>query len=206
MPCDAVLPKWEKKIQTEVLIRPLTEEDLDRVLEIEGDCFPDPWTRRNFQESMALPFYVCLAATGRPGSRQERIGWEESGGEEAFRKETSGRPGAGQKDEERLIGYGILCEVAGEGTIMNLAVDASKRRCGAGGLLLKRLMEEGRKKGSEDFTLEVRASNLPAIRLYEGAGFVTEGVRKGYYEKPREDALIMWRRKKGTGLPPEYEG
>ncbi len=44
------------------------------------------------------------------------------------------------------------------------------------------------------FTLEVRVSNVPAIRLYESLGFVSEGIRKHFYEKPVEDALIMWKR------------
>ena len=44
------------------------------------------------------------------------------------------------------------------------------------------------------FTLEVRAGNRPAIALYEKYGFHTEGIRAGFYEKPVEDALIMWRR------------
>ena len=48
-------------------------------------------------------------------------------------------------------------------------------------------------RGSRRITLEVRASNDPAIRLYEKLGYARVGLRKGYYEKPREDAVIMQR-------------
>ena len=53
-------------------------------------------------------------------------------------------------------------------------------------------MEHGFRNGVERFSLEVRASNTPAIGLYRKLGFRQEGLRKGYYENPREDALIMW--------------
>jgi len=47
--------------------------------------------------------------------------------------------------------------------------------------------------GMTDFTLEVRSSNLAAVRLYEKLGFKTEGVRSGFYSRPKEDAFIMWK-------------
>ncbi|MCR4851872.1 MAG: ribosomal-protein-alanine N-acetyltransferase, partial [Lachnospiraceae bacterium] len=49
--------------------------------------------------------------------------------------------------------------------------------------------------GVGDVTLEVRISNEAAIKLYEGFGFKSEGIRPGFYERPTEDALILWRRK-----------
>ena len=48
--------------------------------------------------------------------------------------------------------------------------------------------------GVENFTLEVRESNLPAVRLYESLGFTVEGIRKNFYRDPAENALIMWKR------------
>lgn len=65
---------------------------------------------------------------------------------------------------------------------------------GIGKQMLLKLMEEGTGMGVEAFTLEVRKSNGSAIHLYESLGFVTEGVRKNFYEDPVEDALIMWKR------------
>lgn len=55
-------------------------------------------------------------------------------------------------------------------------------------------MQKSAASGVENFTLEVRESNLPAIRLYESLGFVTEGIRKNFYRNPNENALIMWKR------------
>ncbi|MDO4333901.1 MAG: ribosomal protein S18-alanine N-acetyltransferase [Eubacteriales bacterium] len=81
-----------------------------------------------------------------------------------------------------------------EADICNVVVEERFRRRGIARMMLLALMREGKARGIERFTLEVRSSNMPAIRLYEKLGFVTEGVRKGFYENPKEDALIMWKR------------
>lgn len=60
--------------------------------------------------------------------------------------------------------------------------------------MLTELLDRGGRMGIDAFTLEVRAGNGSAVHLYEKAGFVTEGVRKGFYDMPKEDALIMWKR------------
>lgn len=88
-------------------------------------------------------------------------------------------------------GYVLLC---GEADIDKVVVEESFRGQGIASDLLRTLLEFGERHGAEAFTLEVRVSNEPAIRLYEKYGFVTEGIRPGYYEKPTEDARIMWRR------------
>jgi [ribosomal protein S18]-alanine N-acetyltransferase len=75
---------------------------------------------------------------------------------------------------------------------MNVAVDDRLRRQGLASALIERLFElaDG---PSEQYTLEVRTSNGPAIKLYESFGFRSSGRRRGYYHDNREDALIMWR-------------
>lgn len=82
----------------------------------------------------------------------------------------------------------------GEGEITNVAVKETFRGRGVAEAMLTALMEEGKKAGISAYTLEVRAGNVAAVRLYEKLGFVTEGVRRDFYEKPKEDALIMWKR------------
>lgn len=87
-----------------------------------------------------------------------------------------------------------LRNIVGDGEITNVVTKGSMRGKGFGKQMLLKLLEEGYKMGVEAFTLEVRISNTTAIGLYEKLGFVTEGVRKNFYEEPTEDALIMWKR------------
>lgn len=78
-----------------------------------------------------------------------------------------------------------------EADVMNVAVAPAFRRQGIGEGLMVALMDALRDKGMESLTLEVRASNSPAIALYDCLGFVEVGRRPNYYTDPREDALIM---------------
>ena len=77
--------------------------------------------------------------------------------------------------------------------VMNVAVDPEHRRLGIASAMLQRLFEVTRDDAERGYTLEVRVSNLAAISLYESFGFVSRGVRRGYYTDNREDAVIMWR-------------
>lgn len=95
--------------------------------------------------------------------------------------------------DNQVLGYGGMLIVADEGDITNIAVCASHRGRGIGRAIIEFLLEEGIKKGLTAFTLEVRVSNEPAIALYRNLGFISAGVRPGFYDKPKEDALIMWK-------------
>ena len=57
--------------------------------------------------------------------------------------------------------------------------------------LLAMALHTGKEVGAEEFTLEVRAGNVPAISLYEKHGFTRVGLRKNYYDRPKEDAILM---------------
>ena len=78
-----------------------------------------------------------------------------------------------------------------ESDVMNVAVHPDFRRRGIAETLVNALVEELKAIESHCLTLEVRASNVPAIALYEKLGFAKIGRRKNYYRNPREDALIM---------------
>ncbi len=95
-------------------------------------------------------------------------------------------------------GIPIACcgvrNILGDGEITNVVVDEPYRGKGIGSRMLSELLKKGKQMGIEAFTLEVRKSNEAAIGLYEKAGFVTEGIRKNFYERPVEDGLIMWKR------------
>ena len=95
---------------------------------------------------------------------------------------------------EQVVAACGVRNILGEGEITNVVTDKNKRNSGIGYSLLLKLLEEGRNMGISAFTLEVRKSNEAAIHLYEKLGFSVEGVRRDFYQRPTEDALIMWKR------------
>ncbi len=95
----------------------------------------------------------------------------------------------------RIIGLCGVQNISGDGEITNVSVSPDTRREGVAYKMLRQLLERGNGIGITDYTLEVRAGNAPAIALYERLGFKSEGKRPGFYEEPREDAVIYWKRK-----------
>ncbi len=93
-----------------------------------------------------------------------------------------------------VVGGCGLTHILEEGDIHNVMVAAAYQGKGIATRMLTKLLEAGTQQGIREFTLEVRVSNAAAIRVYEKLGFVSEGVRPGFYEKPVEDAMIMWKR------------
>lgn len=91
----------------------------------------------------------------------------------------------------RLLGYVGLLAVVDEGYITNVAVRPDCRCQGVASSLLRALEARGRARNLTFLTLEVRQSNAPARALYEKLGYVQAGLRRNYYENPREDAVIM---------------
>lgn len=98
------------------------------------------------------------------------------------------------RDGEKVLGYCGAYVILNEADINQVAVEPLHRKKGIGGKMLAALLDKLGKAGADAVTLEVRKSNEAAIALYESMGFVTEGIRKNFYEKPVEDALIMWKR------------
>ena len=94
-------------------------------------------------------------------------------------------------DGERVAGYVGSQSVMGESDMMNIAVHPDYRRRGLAEMLVAELVTALKNAGNTCLTLEVRASNAPAIALYEKTGFSQIGLRKNYYRNPREDALIL---------------
>jgi [ribosomal protein S18]-alanine N-acetyltransferase len=83
--------------------------------------------------------------------------------------------------------------VADELHVNTIAVDTPFRRRGLARLLMRHVMEAAAQKGAVRATLEVRASNEAARKLYESLGFRVTAVRRRYYTQPEEDALVLWR-------------
>lgn len=96
---------------------------------------------------------------------------------------------------DRVVGTCGIITAVDEGDICNVVTDEEFRGKGIAYELVSTVMQEAaRELAVTDYTLEVRVSNTAAIRLYEKLGFVSEGVRPKFYEKPTEDAMIMWKR------------
>ncbi len=140
---------------------PMTFGHIAQAVEIEKLCFPDPWPASFFYSELSNPSCLYLAA-------------EADGGEPVG-----------------LIGYAGLQHVLDEGYINNIAVSPEYRRRGVASRLLEALTERARNLGLSFLSLEVRSGNLPAIALYGRHGFKAVGRRKNYYERPREDAILM---------------
>lgn len=146
-------------------IEPMTKEDLDWVSSLEAQTFSLPWSKEAFEEELGLQDRLFVVA----------------------KLYSEGADPVG-------IGYSGMFLSFDEGEITNVAVDPAFRGKGYGYQMLQSQMEMATEKGATSFTLEVRVSNAKAIALYEKLGFQSVGIRKNFYEKPIEDANIMWKR------------
>jgi ribosomal-protein-alanine N-acetyltransferase len=106
-----------------------------------------------------------------------------------------GYPGWVYEAQGRIQGYTVLSVAAGESHILNLCVHPLYRGLGIGAILLQGALETARRLGAVQILLEVRPSNISALRLYHHYGFNEIGVRKNYYpaKRGREDAHILAR-------------
>ena len=95
------------------------------------------------------------------------------------------------EDEGTITGYCGLWTVFGEGNITNMAVHPDYRKKGIGMMLMEEMEKRGIQKKVDVFFLEVRESNDAARRLYEKMKYKQIGIRKRFYERPVEDAIVM---------------
>lgn len=93
----------------------------------------------------------------------------------------------------KAVGYGGMWQVFDEGHITNIAVHPEFRKIGIASRILECMIGESIDMGVQRMTLEVRKSNISALRLYQKYGFINEGIRKSYYADNGEDAIIMWK-------------
>ncbi len=137
--------------------------DLDRVMELEAELFPqDAWSRGMFWSE--------LAGTRHPGATRHYVVAERDGA---------------------LVGYAGLSAVAGTGDVTTIGVTGALRGTGLGARLLTELLRQATAFECHEVLLEVRVDNAPAQRLYERFGFEPVGVRRGYYQPGNVDALVM---------------
>jgi ribosomal-protein-alanine N-acetyltransferase len=148
----------------EIRIRVATAEDIDAMTELDATCFSAPWSHASFEAELTT----------------NQLAWY-------LVAEELLSEGVGL-----IIGYAGLWAIEDEGHITNVAVHPDYRRMHLGHILVDMLIDQTRQEGLKRFTLEVRVSNVAAISLYKQFGFVSAGLRKGYYEDNNEDAMIMW--------------
>lgn len=91
----------------------------------------------------------------------------------------------------QVVGFASFRLVGDDGELLQIAVDVNRRRCGVGGCLLGAILDYSKNKALTSVFLEVRAGNAPAVALYKKFGFEPLRVRKGYYDNPIEDAVVM---------------
>lgn len=93
--------------------------------------------------------------------------------------------------EGKIAAYGGVWVLVDEAHVTNVVVSETQRRQGIGRKLMIELLKRAKERGTVCATLEVRASNIGAIQLYENLGFTQTTVRKGYYPDNKEDAVVM---------------
>jgi [ribosomal protein S18]-alanine N-acetyltransferase len=170
---------------SEIRIRLATEEDIDAMTELDATCFSSPWSRASFEAELTtnqLAWYLVAEELVPKGEAVEAV-------EEV---EDELNPEGEDDGVGLIIGYAGLWAIEDEGHITNVAVHPDYRRMHLGHILVEMLIDQTQQEGLKRFTLEVRVSNHAAIALYEQFGFVSAGLRKGYYEDNNEDAMIMW--------------
>ncbi len=179
----------------DIKIRKIRIEDADDVVRLEESNFSAPWKKADFEDLIDKDDRGCVVAQlsrdpcGEAGNGPNPY----SGGEAGNGSDRDPGGEAGDKIHGRIIGCVVYRNIVGDVDITNVQVDTAFRRQGIARELMVKAMEYARACGGVRFTLEVRASNAPAIALYESLGFVSAGVRPGFYEDPREDAVIMWK-------------
>lgn len=167
----------------EARLEPITLERIPAVCAIEKTAFTHPWTPANFSDSLAAGYHCqCLVAPPvlpPPAAGGPRALW--------------GRPAA-RTGDETIIGYFVAMKGVDEVHLLNLTVAPAFQGQGWAPLMLEALAGWSRGQNAQWLWLEVRASNLRALAIYERQGFRRVGMRKGYYPaegNAREDAVVM---------------
>jgi len=155
------------------VVEPMTPTDIPEVAALEKRVFSLPWSRYAFEHELQhnpMAYFLVLR-------ERERDSMQKAASKPPF--------------SPSLLGYGGFWLIIDEAHICTLAVHPNWRGHGLGELLLVHLIDQASQMNAAVLTLEVRATNLAAQRLYGKYGFRRVGRRIGYYTDTGEDALIM---------------
>ena len=97
---------------------------------------------------------------------------------------------------EEIIGWCCGMILAPEAELLKVAVTANRQRQGVANLLLQELVTLFTQNGVEQIFLEVRSANIPALALYRSLAWKEQGIRKNYYSRPTDDAVLLLRNMK----------
>ncbi len=147
-------------------IRRMYQEDVAQVTEIDHEAFPTMWPPANYERELkvSLAHYIAACEDGRP---------------------------AGGIEGQYIVGFAGLWMMADEAHITNIAVRQGYQRRGIGEHLLIAMISLAMEQTARTLTLEVRASNTAAQKLYHKYGLTQVDIRRSYYTDDREDALVM---------------
>ncbi|MGL5083027.1 MAG: ribosomal protein S18-alanine N-acetyltransferase [Microcoleaceae cyanobacterium] len=190
-------------------LRPLTLDQLPAAVELDQCCLGGLWTLQGYQRELESPNSELLAWVQQGVQRREtplmekqnpnsapferpifEVGLEANGSKPVLNlaAEVTLTP-----HSQSIIGLGCLWAILEEAHITLLAIHSDYQGRGLGQGMLYALLQSAWQRGLERATLEVRASNHPALSLYQKFDFKLAGQRKAYYQNPTEDALILWR-------------
>ena len=157
-------------MSVDVRIERMTADHVPAVMAIDEQGYGDPWSTTTWYNEMGDDDRLHLVAIA-----------------DAESSANGGTHSAG----ERVVGHAGLLFLAGMAHVSNVAVDPEYQHQGVATRLLIELLDRARDHGATAVTLEARAANKRAHRLYSRLGFQPLGITPGYYTKPREDALVM---------------
>ncbi len=181
-------------------IRPIRDEDIPQVTEIDREAFPNEWLFRpytSYKQEIhnSLAHYIVACIENGAGLN---LGQEYSGKTSWFRRlfgyrhaMLAGRKQSNFGTKEYIVGFAGLWTMLNEAHIIAVAVRNNYRRMGIGEGLLISVIEVASQLNANVITLEVRASNEIAQTLYKKYGFRVVGRRPRYYSDNGEDAILM---------------
>lgn len=171
----------------EARLEPITLERIPAICAVEQTAFTHPWTAANFSDSLAAGYHCQCLVVAAPD--QQDVSSLRRGARALWHRSAARRHGG-----EALIGYFVAMKGVDEVHLLNITVAPAFHGQGWAPLMLEALAGWSRGQNAQWLWLEVRASNLRALAVYERNGFRRVGMRKGYYPAlngGREDAVVM---------------